>query len=513
METAFKREITFNSGISEADFTRARMTGLVGEPGFVVAVEGKVSVWRAQGTCLEGGCMAVEGPWPFREGPEGRRMDELLRAGGETGLAALKAWLTARLRLRGAYASTGADAEAGAGTEASALPVSAFPAPNPLGAWVCPEGVFFAPEKLVQFVRRRDEAFWYEAAEAWHHPDLDATGRAEASDAWTGAAMLYALLSGEAPFKLCALVALSPRQRKDPNNRINILHSDQREGVFTPLRYAAPGVEKDVENMVGFILGPSGKTDAKKPGLAELYHLVQSKASIDSFFQKLSNDDRAKILEEKRRWLKRRERIVKGRRFAVRNRTILAVAAGVVVLGCIIAYSTVRNIRSRPNTLGLQPEQVVSGWYQALGSLNTNILDDYSTGKAGGDFKNAVSYLWVTSRYRMAIEGKNFYETPDEWLKAGAKPTDALVFGVKNLSMNPLDADPRDGTLSFMVNYTLYYPNIGSNPDEGQKNETASPPPKKLPLVRQSRDEVSLGWFRDRWRITEIKHLAGGLGK
>jgi hypothetical protein len=487
----------FDTGLGASDFARSRAGTQVSSKGFLVHPSGALEIWQASGVIEMGAeaTMVVWGAVPFKDGIEGKRLDEIVLNGDkDTALAALRNWALARQDLL------------------NRVDLGEIPPSYPLGAWVGEEGVFFAPECFVKWSSEKEA--WLEGAEQWTHPDLRAAALTSpqacaVSDCWTAAALLDAILSGEKPFQACDTESL---------------HGDIREGVYTPLHLAAPGLEGETAAFLNRVLSQTNKAKAAAgPELHELEQILSDAKGgcrpYTDFFHALDDVEKAKIESEARQYEKRKRNVVKGRRFIIRNRIIFGGIAVALLLIAGVVYSIVEAQLSRPNTLGLEPEAVISLFFDGMNKLDGQTLDGCVTDKAGADYANAVNYFYVISKMREAYEQRDYFITPDEWIAAGAEASDETVFGVNDLRISPLDTDASDGLVSFRVSYTLYYPDMsGGFSDEqaqqaaelakqGLAQSTLLTVPEMIPAI----DVITLTYRKDRWLISSIEHQQGGV--
>jgi hypothetical protein len=472
LELEGRLALGFDTGLSAGDFAKSRAGQYITDKGFIVEPGGSIPTWQTLGVAEAGKetaagspAMVIWGPPAFAEG-RGLRLDELAldQDHGDEALEALRRWIRAR-RLLG-----------------ERVP-GAAPFPWPCGAWLGAGGAYFFPPE--RFVRWSAGAAWLEGAERWSHPDL----AGERALVFTGAALLYAILCGVPPFT---------------NTGEETLHSDIREGVFLPPELQAPGLNDDASAFLSRALSPA-RNNSPEPLLAELEALLGERDKA-AFFHPLAEEERTRIDAEKRQYDNRKQALVRGRRFVRRNRIVITVAAAAVLGAGLIAYSLIRDRAARPNTLGMSPWEVVEAYYGGINALDTEIMDGCVTGGAGKDYINAVTNFYVVSRIREAYEMQDHFMSPEDWLAAGALPTQDTVFGITGLSLESADTDDSDGALSFWAGYTLWVPGSA-----GEADPAAEIPPS-LPEDIPSRDLVILSYHKDRWLISAIEREAGGPG-
>jgi hypothetical protein len=118
-----------------------------------------------------------------------------------------------------------------------------------------------------------------------------------------------------------------------------------------------------------------------------------------------------------------------------------------------------------------------------------------------------VTNFFVLSRVRQAYEANETVIPAQEWVNAGSPPTETTIFGVSDLTLEPLDSNESDGETTFLASYRLWLPG-GYRPREPEEPEidpfspeAAAPLP---PWEIQRTDTVRLIWNKDSWRIAEI---------
>jgi hypothetical protein len=456
-----RKVLGFDTGLDSAAFAKTRLAQILTHGGYVVppSLELPVQGWTAKGVIEREGSMVIWGP-SFGEDPV-KRLDLLITAGpADQGLDALNHWLRARFLLPGG---------------------ETLPPPFPAGALLSPDGaVLFPPEALIRRVIVGDE--WYAGAEKWTHPDL--AGNAAVS--FCAAALLYRVFCGVEPF---------------PAADIETLRLDMREGNFLPPDLAAPGLD---ERAAKFITGSlsCGKLEPA-PDLKTLLRFLRSPPSravlnhangvagskTAAYFRPQSDEERAKLALKREKYEKKRTGTVKTRRFIRRNTAIIGgIAAGALILG-LVAWSLVSSWSERPTTQGMSPREVVESYYQAMDTLDHEmmeacVLKNNETGKA--DISMIVN-LTVITKVRQAYEQGQSYIPAREWLEAGSPATEAVIFGPVELRIQDAGArqpgsEPAEEA-AFEARYTMWLP--------GEENQL-------------HRDELRLVLYKNAWRIAEI---------
>ncbi|MDR0568382.1 MAG: hypothetical protein LBG87_04165 [Spirochaetaceae bacterium] len=471
MKSIFHAEINgasalvFNTGLDGKAFAQTKSAQIITLPGWAVSADGAVELWKLEGVAERDGRMVLWG-----RDFAGEPLSELIDcdARKDFGLDALRRWIAARLIL------------------SETKSVESAPAPYPIGAFIRGDGtILFPPEPLIrQAVSAESSDLWRAAAERWAHPDL--TGL-EAS-LFTAGAMAYRIFAGSPPF---------------PNSDIDALRQDIREGVFFPLRFAAPGLDSGLAELITDALEQCTKKKPDREKTVTLRMLADrlgaaGSAPAESYIRVLSPAEQAKVSAELERFRKKQRVTVQTKRFAVRNAAILgAVFAGLIAVG-LAAHSIAVAKASRPTTKGMTPIEVAETYYTAIGDLDHTLMEACVSGKAGkGDIEMVINYF-VLSKVRQAYEmGGERVISARKWLDAGSpsvEETGTAVFGVTDLRLTPLDADGRDGEVSFQSEYRLWHPEA-----QGDSDTIVSP------QYTQIRDTIKLGMLKGNWRIIAIE--------
>jgi hypothetical protein len=477
-----KEVLGFDTGLDPKSFAQAKLSQLITAQGIVVGPGGDLKSWHAEGVEEHGGSMVIWGD-AFR----GESLDVLAEGEPQDALNALRRWISARLALPG---------------------LENHPRPIPAGALISADGrVFFPPDQLVLRVLNASKAR-ETALDRWLHPDLSGGE----SDSYTAAAVLYRILSGEAPFK---------------GIDADSLRSDIRDGFYVPPRLAIPGVSPDLASFMEKALAPipaepgtprkarKGKAErkqeaVKRPELRELKELLGppsasgQSSGIEKFVRPMEGTESEALTVERARWEKSHGMTMGTKRFIRRNTTILTVVLALAVGGALVARSIVQERASRPTTAGMIPTQVMETYYNAFGSLDHMLMEACVIGKAGkGDIDSAMN-LFVISKVREAYEQKKTVYSAEEWIKAGSPVIDATIYGVSGLKLVGVETDQTDGKVEYDAEYVFWYPADRSMEDI-KALEASAEPIKPLPPASLSRtDRVRLELIKGRWRISSI---------
>ncbi|MDR0910157.1 MAG: hypothetical protein LBM77_10380 [Spirochaetaceae bacterium] len=463
--------IRFNTGLTASEFAKARAGFHLTDKGFILHPNGTADVWNADGVI---------------EDPESKLL--VVQGQGEAGVPLLAAittpllrqWLLARANLQN-----------------RCLPEE-IPAPYPCGAFLQNDNVFFPPESFIIWDSRTnpDKEFFLNNAERWIHPDL--LSNSEEATVWTGTALLYFILCGEAPFSIKNDID----DAKYNNRTIEILHSDIREGVFTPPRLVKPEINADIADFIEKEL----KNKNKK--FADLEQILEN-TDGSAFFHQLDEEERQKIEKDRAAYEKRRNTTVKSRRFLVRNAVIISGSLIAAAIIAVMVISYIHGILSKPNTLGKSPAEVVEMYYQGVNNLNTEWIDGSTLNrKVGADYSTAATNFYVTSKMSEAYRARSSVINPQIWKEQGGGAVDINVFGFEDWELKAIDADESDGTVTFEADYLLFTP--ATVPDSELMNNP-SPNLVRVPIQTETKDIITLIWRKDRWLISDIQHAEGGI--
>ncbi len=500
IEAEGRTALGFDTGLSPAAFAQAKMAQLLSEAGYLVSSAGDVSPWRAEGVAERDGRMTVWGPdFP------GERLDSVIERGGDAALDALRRWIAARLALRVRHEGA-----------------SELPAPYPAAAFLGPDGtVLFAPERLaLRALEARGAAERLDGAERWVHPDL--TG--DAAEAFAAAALAYRVLCAERPFGA---------------EDSEAVRADMRDGCALPSRLVEGGLEPAFAALLDAALAPAAKSGvprgrnaraeaAPRPSLADLAEAIGKVGSpgLGAFVRLLTEQERAVVAAERTRKSRSRGNAVKTKRFARRNASILVAVAAAAVGSVLIVRSIISDRSDRPTTAGMSPIQVVRAYYEAIGKLDHTLMEACVVDKAGKGDIEATMNLFVISRVRSAYERLPDILSAEEWIAQGSPPVSTAVYGVSGLTVEEVDGDASDGTVTFNARYAFWSPGViatspgeaigtppapdaaapdAAAPDAAVSGELAPKLPLMPPPVAAAREDALTLTLRDGlWRISAI---------
>ncbi|GHV56919.1 hypothetical protein AGMMS49579_22050 [Spirochaetia bacterium] len=471
-EVEGQKALGFDTGLSSQAFAQAKLAQFITQEGLIVHSDGELEPWKPSAVIERQG--PDETPSMVIWGPDfkGERFDLIIKdeSRREEALDALRLWLEVW-------------------SSATRLPLW------PAGALIDLDAgrILFPPDRLImRSIQAEGEDAWLDGVESQVNTELLANDAVS----FTAGAILYRIMSGTLPF---------------PNRDHDLLHQDIREGVFLPLRLAAPGLDEKivalVDQAIAFSKNAKGKS---RPGLEEFREALGKRHSrgVDSFFRTMDEAEQAKIAEEREQLQKKTERSVNTRRFVIRNAAIITgIFIAVIALGGIVG-SIRKSNAELPTTVGMESAEVVQAYYGAFGDLDHTMMDACVTKKAGRGDIEMVTNLFVTSRVRQAYESMGATTiSAQKWLDSGSEPTQLQVFGVSDLNIRKIHGDESGDEIRYRTSYMLWLPaGMGSALDKENEDpiDAFVDPAPTLPKGYPITDELTLMRVKGNWRIAEI---------
>jgi len=457
-----KPEVFFNTRLDPRSFARTKMSQSLTEQGFVVNPDGSHEIWKAAGVDEKDGFMQFWGPL-FN----GKRLDSLIDEAVGSGSAAQNAlnaivlWIRSKMFL--------------GETLSAANPAAAFISCEDGKPDLLKSGVFFSPEHLTSrclFMEKPDKfPSDSDPVDPYNSPDLKDLD----SSAFCAAAMLYELFSKTRPF-------LS-----------GSAYQDMREGVFMPIHIAAPNLNEKLSGLIQSALmlpvsnnkSPVRASDVLSDILKILLNNNNEIVSYSSLFSALTEEKTLQIDNERKRYLFKLNKVVKTKRFILRNRTILLIGAAVLVSVVFIMFTMMDNISQRPTTAGMYPDNVIYAYLDAFSSLDHVFMEACLDGAGKNDLNAAISITAIV-RTRLAYESSMQNLIPAQvWKENGGELPSPDVFGVTDLSISLVSGSLDEGIVTYRVAYLLW-PINEDTPINRTDIMTLKPDRKK------------------NWRITEI---------
>ena len=483
--------LALRTGLDQAAFAQAKLHSLITQPGRIVAPDGTVRDWMPEGVSAPEGIMLVYGPdFP------GRSLLEILQDANP--LDQTRWVLRARHVLREVSQKTLSTDEDGSRRRVPSLELI------PAGTIVGSDGsVLFLPERLVaRALESLAPLARLDGAIRWHHPDLSG------KEAWVFADAVLAYRA------LCCKDAF-------PGSDEDAVRNDMRDSCALPARMACPGLESRIAGLLDAALkgetgaarntrAPVSSQKSKKPTPGLSPNMLRPSAEairealgehgsggLERFIHTLSTTEQVELENEKARHLKSTGAAIGAKRFTKKYSTILLVGLVSLVALAFIVRSILVSRSERPNTLGLSPLQVAQKYYQAFGELDHQFMEAAVRGKAGKGDIDMITNLFVISRVRMAYEHEEAFLSAERWKSEGSPPSDALIFGVTDLNLQPVDGDATDGETRYVASYTLWRPS--ESPASPEQTPVTRPPE-----ADQREDTLRIRLIKDAWFIDEI---------
>ncbi|MCL2196266.1 MAG: hypothetical protein FWB77_01485 [Treponema sp.] len=428
----------FDTGLEPRSFARTKMSQSLIEPGYVVKPDGTHEVWKAAGVNEINGHMTVFGP-----AVHGKRMDILLEetesliqsarqtSQRQIALQAVVYWIKAKMFL---------------GETRSALNLGA--------SFICmedtqahPKGsVYFAPEHLsARCLHLESSSPDQSLHDKYNSPDLFGMDAA----AFCAGVMLYKILTGIHPYASAEI------------------YQDMRDGIFMPVNPAAPELNVKLAQLIqSALLLPVAKKNPSMSGtdiLSGILEILSDKtaaADINSLFAAIPLEKTKQAEKEVKKFLFRKNVLVKTKRFAVSNKY--------VIIGCVIGlffvmfifFSTIQGVRQRPTTSGLSPDRVVTAYFDAFSSLDHVFMEACVNGADKTDINVAVSFF-AAYKQRQAYENSTepLIIQAKAWKENGGALPAPNVFGITDLIITYLGGSEEDGLVLYRADYMLWAPN------------------------------------------------------
>jgi hypothetical protein len=505
-----KAVLGVDTGLTPDAFGKLRYSSLLALTGCLFEVRGgsvgtdfevRQDEWRPSGVTERAGgagavSMVIYGPDVL---PGAKRLDEILRTDdGDAKLAALRLWAQCVRFVPENLAPCNALIDASSGR------------------------VLILPHEIVETAFLNNEPERLLAVDSWTAPDLDPEKNPGKALDFCFAVMLYTVFAGRNPF-----LTENGEGLKVPD--ASTLHTDQREGVFLPLRLAAPGLDKTIAEKIEaelhrgmsekspthrYTAELSTKKNTESREKARLLELIGSLAQCLSFyFTPLNNEEKTELEAEKLKYAKRQRNNVEFKRQMTRNKNIIIGIAVFAAVFILAASSIVGSILRAPTTKGMDPVQVAEAYYKAYSGLNQDWMQACLWKGAGKTDYDAATNLYVTSKVRQAYERTVRLITPEEYIKEGSKPNgNQIVWGIPQQGDGALKVEQlsKNGSEAKVeAEYTLWYPGMydqtQEQADAAQKEEEKGINPAPVAPAEEKRtDTLTLRLDNKNWRITAI---------
>ncbi|MDR0443884.1 MAG: hypothetical protein LBH44_10800 [Treponema sp.] len=442
--------VCFDTGLVPRAFARTKLSQCFNDPGTIICPDGSKKTWIASGVTELDGFMRVWGPL-FN----GERLDLLIEEEQDKALQAVIHWIHGKLLL--------------GETQTSIDPGAAFV--------VCGDNtetkgsVLFFPEHLSHRCLIAEE----KEHSPYLCPDLDDMEAA----AFCAGAMLYRILAATAPYF-------------DPID----FFQDMREGVFTPLNFAATGIDEKISELVNAaLLLPVERKRPIESGTVILDSLLKyllekggKTPAVSSFFRPLSPEEAKTLAAEKERFQKRNNFKVKTKRFAMRNRKVLYAIGAAVIFMLFVFWNVMANRMGLPTTKGLDAYSVVYSYYDAFSALNHIYMEACIKGADKSDVEIVLNY-YIIDKARQAHEMRISPSIiqAQVWKERGGELPAPNVFGITDMNLVQVSGNEQDNQVQYRAQYMLWFPN-----DQAFSSRT---------------DNLTLTRRRGNWQITNINRI------
>ncbi len=482
--------LALDSGLKEEQFAKSGRAVSIKERGIILSASGEESVWEMRGTFCrkESGTIAFYGA-DFEGSSLLSLAEEAVELSPQDGGKKAVLWRRFVSAVKVLYKS-----EKARRAFAAAGPASVLCGKDDM-LLVLPPAVFAdCASSLVE-----EERFALEGA--WVHPYLAGGGKEKVSIekafAFTLGCLARKILAGEHPFAflLSKLSALKEKNAEKPiGEEFGTLVGEKR---FVPAKAAVWGIGDAAAALDALLTGE----DAEK-AICSLFSLCAELPTN----QTVGDDESFKTFNlhlsaEKKKLL--RKHLAK--RGARRHRGAIAAAVLCAVFAVAIGFSVAQDVKSRPTTADLDPYQVVTGFYEAIGSLNQEIIGAYAEGGAEKRYADMTAALYVTQKMIEAYSLQSLWVTPHEFYAAAregvALPQDTRVCGITSLEAK--EEARTEARAEYNVSFFFWAPSADS--ESGQ--ETGEEPSEPPFAIYACADQVTVTFNEKkmRWAIAAIE--------
>jgi len=327
-------------------------------------------------------------------------------------------------------------------------------------------GVLMLPSSIMELqVTGKTEQILYDTHGKWIRPGF----RGSAAAVYQLSSLLYRIIGGSAP--LDDQDARDDGYRPVPLELLNSRLTDDAAGLLKNILTARKGQDlPTLRQWLSFV-------EANRKSLVSAADAAPSQApQLDQF-------------------LTRRAKRVGRIRFLRRRGTILLASIAALAVVLIIAVPMVSRALKPPATAGLSPEQMLGVYYESQNTLDSILLEDCLARGVKSDASNLVTYLFVTSRTRLAYEQTDGIIRADEWIAEGMPeiPEGYFVYGIVNLEISQLDAD------TYIAEYDMWLPQSADDSEVPSQAGSAG-----LHIV----EELDVKPVKDWWVITDIREIS-----
>jgi hypothetical protein len=180
-----------------------------------------------------------------------------------------------------------------------------------------------------------------------------------------------------------------------------------------------------------------------------------------------------------------------------RTTFIAAGIAFVLLTGLIVSF--IHDNANKPNTLGLRPDQVVSGFYEGVNNLDQEIPRAFMYKHVKSGYDDLMTNLFVTSKVRQSYEKDSGIVSPAK-LYVDKDPKNRMIYGFTHLVIQENSLSKDTGTYTIAFYFWV--------PESIREFDVTDI--KNIPVqlsVYAYKDIMTLGYFKDRWKITAIEQV------
>lgn len=326
--------------------------------------------------------------------------------------------------------------------------------------------ILFFPPLLMDYLNsHRSGKDSLKMIDPWNNPKLGGNkGRA-----FTIATLVYKLITGEQPF--------------NGKSEEEILKSIETKNYKSPLLFH-PGLKKEILDLL--VLSFKGEAT-----LIQWKILLSSWIDNDFINPSLTDAEKENITRLEIKKEKKRILNIKIVEFFHKNKNrLLAGLTGALLLAAVL-QAPISKYLAPPVTLGMSQREVIDLYYDCFRTMNTEILEDCITNKAGKGDINEISTIFVTSKVRSSYEGTSGLLQPDQWIQDGRLPLKpgVQIWGITDMKIKRLSDD------SFEASYLKWQPKAIDDPEDMTL---------WIPEGYIIKDFLHLSLIDDAWKIDQL---------
>ncbi|HHU35940.1 MAG TPA: hypothetical protein GXZ47_01790 [Treponema sp.] len=326
----------------------------------------------------------------------------------------------------------------------------------------------------------------------WVLPDNDQKSP-EHGIAFLAGACAYRIVGGVSPFMNTTFWSV---QEKVKETEDTFLARLIRSGYVLPLNLLQPKINSSLcKNIMNAI------TMAEPAAVTSIFEFGESYSNLIDL-QSLQTDTPQALLAKKTAFEQKQMRRLSQSTFVQKNTTkflvIGIIAAFVIIFGGIF----ITDMASKPTTEGLEPQEVVNGFYEAVDLLDSNTLQAYSSKSAFKEYSGFLTSMYMTLRFRENYEGESKISTPIEIFEKKLDNTH-IVYGITNLTCQELNRSK--DLIEFNIGFYLFIPE-----NLAEQNELPDTTHREIeePLaVYYYRDTCTLSLKKGRWIVSDIQAI------